>query len=307
MTDLIVLSGFLGAGKTTLLKHLLGVWKDAGARVAVVSNDFGPVNVDSGLISTDGPVVEITDGSMYCSCRGHDFVEGLRTVAGYAPDHVLVESSGLGDPANLGDLLAEVAGSWPELTYLGLVCVVDVEEALDLADLLPVVTRQISFADVILANKADLVGPERLREVVDWLSSRNPHAEVLPAVRCEVPVPQLLQALAGARPARHEETTNTCEARMDSAWLSSDAPVPEEALRRFLADLAPRTHRIKGVVRCADGTAQVSCVGRHIEIVRDAPARPTTGLVLLTSERGAFRSRIVASWDQHVRLPMRLS
>jgi G3E family GTPase len=307
MTDLIVLSGFLGAGKTTLLQRLLDFWKDTGDRVAVVSNDFGPVNVDSELISTDGPLVEITDGSMFCSCRGHDFIEGLRKVAEHAPDHVLVETSGLGDPANLGDLLAEVAASWPELTYLGLVCVVDAEEALDLAELLPVVTRQIEYADAILANKADLVASEQLAEVVDWVTARNPHAVVLPTAHCRVPLPQLIRSLAGARPARHEETTNTCEARMASVWLSSEAAIEEEALHRFLSDLAPYTHRIKGFVRCADATAQVSCVRRHIKIVRDRPDRSTTGLVLLTSEPRAFRSRVVASWDRHVRLPMRLS
>lgn len=40
-----VLTGFLGSGKTTLINHLLAT--NPGERIAIVENEFGPVNIDS--------------------------------------------------------------------------------------------------------------------------------------------------------------------------------------------------------------------------------------------------------------------
>ena len=48
----IALTGYLGAGKTTLLNHVL---RSPDARIGVVINDFGELNVDAGLV-TGAPV-----------------------------------------------------------------------------------------------------------------------------------------------------------------------------------------------------------------------------------------------------------
>ena len=49
----IALTGHLGAGKTSLLNHLL---RAPGARLGVVVNDFGELNVDAALVS--GQVID---------------------------------------------------------------------------------------------------------------------------------------------------------------------------------------------------------------------------------------------------------
>ena len=54
-----VLSGYLGSGKTTIINNVLA--EARGTRLAVVVNDFGPVNVDARLIRTEGATaVELT-------------------------------------------------------------------------------------------------------------------------------------------------------------------------------------------------------------------------------------------------------
>lgn len=306
MTDLILLSGFLGAGKTTLLQQLLHELNSAGKQVAVVSNDFGPVNVDAELIELDGPVIEISDGSMFCSCREGDFVAGLLALSHYPLDYVLVEASGLGDPANLGDLLEIAQRDWTELNYLGTVCVVDAEEIVDLADLLQVVPRQIAYADVMLANKADLVSAEELAQVVEWLAEQNPLAEVITTVRCQIELQRVLALLELANPASHDATTNTCDDRPTSTWLHCEDELPLTGLEGFLADLAPRTHRIKGFLRTDSGTTEVSCVGKRIEMSNSTHTPKQLGLVLITSQARAFHSDIVRSWERRIRMPMAL-
>ncbi|MFF0973213.1 UNVERIFIED_CONTAM: GTP-binding protein, partial [Kocuria sp. CPCC 205295] len=59
----IALTGHLGAGKTSLLNHLL---RAPGARLGVVVNDFGELNVDAALVS--GQVDEAASISGGCLC-----------------------------------------------------------------------------------------------------------------------------------------------------------------------------------------------------------------------------------------------
>lgn len=49
---MVILTGHLGSGKTTLLNHLL---RQPGARVGVVVNDFGDINVDAGAACAASP------------------------------------------------------------------------------------------------------------------------------------------------------------------------------------------------------------------------------------------------------------
>ena len=48
----VALTGHLGAGKTSLLNHLL---RTPGARLGVVVNDFGTLDVDVGELVAIGP------------------------------------------------------------------------------------------------------------------------------------------------------------------------------------------------------------------------------------------------------------
>lgn len=105
-----VLSGFLGAGKTTLLNALLRA-VGPGARIKVIVNDVGAVNVDAGIVS--GPaasdIVGLTDGCVCCSllselvaavhADGLADADARRKGVGTPYDLVLVESTGVSDPA----------------------------------------------------------------------------------------------------------------------------------------------------------------------------------------------------------------
>ena len=59
----IALTGYLGAGKTTLLNHVL---RSPDARIGVVINDFGELNVDAALVT--GQVDEPASIAGGCIC-----------------------------------------------------------------------------------------------------------------------------------------------------------------------------------------------------------------------------------------------
>ena len=96
-----VLTGFLGAGKTTLLNRILK--GDHGLRVAALVNDFGSINIDADLmVGVESDVISLANGCVCCSIRD-DLVEAVTNVIvrPEQPEYVLLEASGVADPAGI--------------------------------------------------------------------------------------------------------------------------------------------------------------------------------------------------------------
>jgi G3E family GTPase len=64
----LVISGFLGSGKTTLVSYLLKEAQRKGARIAVVSNEFGALGIDRALLGQGGDAYVELEGGCVC-CR----------------------------------------------------------------------------------------------------------------------------------------------------------------------------------------------------------------------------------------------
>ena len=106
-----VLSGFLGSGKTTLLKRILRSASkelkdpnDEPAKVAVIVNDMGEVNLDaseiknSKLIQEEATMVEMSNGCICCTLRG-DLLKTVKALSEEkAFDYLVIESTGISEP-----------------------------------------------------------------------------------------------------------------------------------------------------------------------------------------------------------------
>lgn len=111
----ILVSGYLGAGKTTLINAFLH--DPQGLRATVLVNDFGAVNLDADLIeNADGNTIALTNGCACCAI-GDDLLSAARQVVespeAALPDLVVVEASGVAEPARMAMLLRGVAGLAP--------------------------------------------------------------------------------------------------------------------------------------------------------------------------------------------------
>lgn len=161
----LVVTGFLGSGKTTLIQRML---RNPGyAGTAVIVNEFGAVGLDHALIEGGSEVLLLPSGCLCCAVQG-DLVTTLldlhaRRAAGAAAfDRVVIETSGLADPAPILHTLMTDSQLARHYTVAGVLTLVD---AVHGATTLPAhveARRQVALAIRILFTKTDVAeaGPE---------------------------------------------------------------------------------------------------------------------------------------------------
>mmetsp|Transcript_70658 Transcript_70658/g.111838 ORF Transcript_70658/g.111838 Transcript_70658/m.111838 type:complete len:466 (-) Transcript_70658:344-1741(-) len=174
-----VLTGFLGSGKTTLLNHILHEFH--GKRLAIIENEFGEVGIDDSLIEA-GPlameenVIEMNNGCICCTVRG-DLIAGLKKIMkrsmknGKALDGVIIETTGLADPAPVAQTFFADDFVQQNMQLDGIVTLVDAKHLIMHLDeekpegVENEAVEQVAFADRIILNKCDLVDEPHLDEV----------------------------------------------------------------------------------------------------------------------------------------------
>ncbi|WNV76976.1 GTP-binding protein [Geodermatophilus sp. DSM 44513] len=187
-----VLTGFLGAGKTTLLNRILT--ERHGMRIAVIENEFGEVGIDDALvIDAEEEVFEMNNGCICCTVRG-DLIRILGTLMRRRDrfDHVLIETTGLADPAPVAQTFFMDDEIGEQLRLDGIVTLVDAAHLLRHLDeekpegVENEAVEQIAFADRIVLNKTDLVDAAQLAEVHRRVREVNALADVHEAVQADV-------------------------------------------------------------------------------------------------------------------------
>lgn len=275
---LTVIGGFLGAGKTTLLNRLLAAPQ---GRYAVLVNDFGAVNVDAALIAGhDGKTLRLTNGCVCCSLAD-GLADALLRVLAEPYDHIVVEASGVADPASI----AEIAAIEPALALSTVIVLADAERlSASLADarIGDTVRRQIKAADIVVLNKRDLVDDAGHAAALAALRSVDPLVRVVDAVFSEVPLAVMDLGPQRDRIAQHPP------ARPASRFAADDASheamfcrilyrrggrFDSGALAAALAALPPSLLRLKGAVTLADGARRtVQVVGTRWTLSPPPPA-----------------------------------
>jgi len=182
-----ILTGFLGSGKTTLLNHILQA--NHGKRIAVIENEFGEVGIDDGLVqggsmAEEENIVEMNNGCICCTVRG-DLIIGLKklvknSLKNNKPlDGVIIETTGLADPAPVAQTFFADDFVQQNLTLDGILTLVDAKHVIEHLDeekpegVENEAVEQIAFADRILLNKCDLVSEETLAEVEKRIRAIN--------------------------------------------------------------------------------------------------------------------------------------
>jgi G3E family GTPase len=304
MTPVTILTGFLGAGKTTLLNRLLS---GRQGRIGVIVNEFGEAGVDGELIAS-GPeeVVELAGGCVCCAVRG-DLVRTLHGLRGRRLERLVVETSGLADPGPLAQTFLLDPFLRAEFPLDAVVAVAGAPQIrIQLAEE-PEAAAQAAFADLLVLAKTDLV-PEAERQAARAaLSALNPGAEILEAVRGELP-PELLLNRGGFDPARVAERLalpgvlhGLGAAATGAVALRARGPVDEGRLaawiEELLAERARDLLRLKGVLQVAGEARRLVLQGVHGLVEAEwLPPAPTEGRLVLIG-RGLDRAALQAGFD----------
>lgn len=168
-----VITGFLGVGKTTAIQHLLAS-KPGKERWAVLINEFGEVGVDGALFGREqnGEVFirEVPGGCMCCAAGLPMQVALNQLLTKSRPHRLLIEPTGLGHPREVLETLSDgvrngVLDLRATLTLVDARCIMD--ERYLRSDTF---RQQIEVADLVVANKSDLYGPDDLDNLRRYLT-----------------------------------------------------------------------------------------------------------------------------------------
>jgi len=292
-----LLSGFLGSGKSTLLNAFLS---DSSVQdTAVIINEFGDVPVDHLLVRQgETTISQVSTGCLCCSDTTDirktldDLQSAVREGLAAGFTRVIVEMSGLGDPAPLVNALSvERTGTGhsalkpkgPEFFLAGVVTLFDILEGAASVENHFEALKQIAFADRIVLTKTDLsVSPEQPRQIelmsqelralnasADIIDRRQADFSTLFSPRPYAAIDQgedVIGWLALETALTHEagrETRadqNSGVSRHGSGIrtfsIVSETPLSEERFHRFLSLLqssaGQRLLRVKGIIASED-------------------------------------------------------
>lgn len=283
-----MIGGYLGTGKTTLVNRLLRAAN--GQRLAVLVNDFGATPIDRDLIvSSNGDTLEISGGCVCCS-YGSDLMETLMALPEQRPDieRVVLETSGVALPGMVASAVTLL------LPYRidGIVVMVDVETVRTLANdayLGDTIQRQLAAADLVIANRCDLIDETSLQETLAWLGAESPTARILPATRAEIAPDLLLGLRDGATPRLSATLATPGAPDAASLYDSMELDLPEDidvtVLGQRLTAPGMGVLRAKGILLQPDGRpVALHIVGQRFEIDA-APAGAKAGKLVVIGLR----------------------
>lgn len=182
-----LLTGFLGSGKTTLLQRLLHDPALSGA--AVLINEVGEVGLDHHMVQEVAEeIVLLESGCLCCTVRG-DLSRSLRDLFMRrlrreiaALDRVIIETTGLADPAPVIHTLMNDFFLAPRFVLDGVVTTVDVGHVREQIERQPEALKQIAVADRIVLTKTDIADAATTQSAEAIVSALNPTARLVRAV-----------------------------------------------------------------------------------------------------------------------------
>ena len=256
-----VIGGYLGAGKTTLVNHLL---RNAnGRRLAILVNEFGNIAIDEDLIEAEEDGLISISGGCICCSFGNDMIGAIDELRKTepAPDHIVVETSGVALPGAVVASLGLMDGIRPD----GIVVLVDAETVLKQAKddyIGDTITRQLADAEIVVINKRDLISESAAQRLTEQLSALAPHAAQIETDFGKVSLDAVLGAVAS--PSAGTIEGGHADALFDSIALNpaNRHDVPSVAERLATGPLG--VVRAKGYVAGNDGSIWLlQTVGRR--------------------------------------------
>ena len=323
-----LITGFLGSGKTTLLNRVLG--DPRMARSLVLVNEFGEVGLDHLFMEqVGGDMVLLQSGCVCCTIQG-DLDRTLRDIArrraaAETPpfDRVLLETTGLADPAPILQLLLNHPMISHDYRLDGVIATVDAVNGARQLDEHAEAVKQAAVADRLLVSKTDLADIDASARLRMRLEDLNPGAALYEIVQGEIDpallfdsgpfdpsgksdqVKQWLNAEAHDHHHHHVDRSRH-DAHIGSFCLTFEEPLDWDHFNRWLmavrASWGDRLLRVKGVLNVVGEDQPLVIHGVHRTfhpptlLARWPDAERRSRLVFIT--RDLDRESVEESWKQ---------
>jgi G3E family GTPase len=328
-----LITGFLGSGKTTLLNRVLA--DPRMARSLVLVNEFGEVGIDHMLMETiNGDMVLLQSGCVCCTIQG-DLDKTLRDIArrrqnNETPpfDRVLLETTGLADPAPILQLLLNNPMISHDYRLDGVVTTVDALNGDRQLDEHQEALKQAAVADRVLISKTDMADATTSARLRSRLEGLNPGAQLYEIVQGDIDPALLFDSgpfdAAGKGDKvmgwlnaeahhdhhhghdHHHHDRSRHDAHIGSFCLTFDEPLDWDRFNRWLmavrASWGDKLLRVKGVLNVVGEETPLVIHGVHRTfhpptlLARWPDEDHRSKIVFIT--RDLDRERVAASWDE---------
>ena len=220
-----ILCGSLGAGKTTLLMRLLEHWNSQGHKVGVLMNEAGEVSIDGPRAGTIAEQVMNLAGGCICCDTKDDLAWSItQLVQDYESTVIVLECSGMADPAEVVDAVTDVYVS--RIAKLERIFAMLHPVPLPDTGMAELVTRNaIRYADDLILNKRDLYIPGHWEQFRETIVSLNPHGRLWETNHARLDVAALLAA-----PATRTAPTNVSFGKLPAAEHRREARAPHHPM-----------------------------------------------------------------------------
>jgi G3E family GTPase len=292
-TPFTILTGWLGAGKTTALNRMLAARH--GRRIAVLVNELGRISIDTQLIlRRGGDVLELAGGCVCCKVdTKNDLWDGIADVVKRSGcEHVVLETTGIAEPAAILDGLARRAEVRDRVACVGVACVVDAETGAAALSAREEARAQAETADRVLLAKLDVATAAALRATHARLDELAPNTERAGFPPDEAGGLALADWLLARRDvtrrsaAGHDHHDHSRHGQLVAVAFVDDAPLLGERVLAMIDGLGDRCVRVKGFLHVAgdDRQAFVERAGartglRYLEAWGDRPRRSEVVLI----------------------------
>lgn len=238
----IIVTGYLGSGKSTLINNIIK--QASNLKFAILLSEFGDINIEQ----TNNAIV-IKDFS-YITNQGDyngDLIDSVYSIleSNESYDYLIVETTGVADPLSI--ILTFFGTELRDFTYLeSIITVIDSE--FNLEDLLnsEAFIQQITYADIILLNKTDLVGTVKLDLLESKIKNIKKGPRIIRSINSEVLLPFISNL--------HLDNIHFYIHKIKNAFLSlvifeSNQPFSVKKFETFLDNIYPNNiYRCVGIM-----------------------------------------------------------
>ncbi|MEY8714837.1 GTP-binding protein [Francisella philomiragia] len=187
LIPVIVITGFLGSRKTTFLSKLLR--QEGMSRTAIIINEFGEVGLDHALVEhSDEDIVELQNGCICCTIRA-DLTQTLLNLANKLSnkdtkefDRVVIETTGLADPAPIIHTLMRSFELHQNYKLAGVITIVDAVNGASTLDIHQEALKQAAMTERIVTSKTGIADKKIQENLISVLKSINLSTQIIDGV-----------------------------------------------------------------------------------------------------------------------------